>query len=90
MFLIFFQRATFNTPFMKIGQSPEGCSSYLFPKIMGQSRANEMLMFDQKITASEAKEAGLITKVVPHVALMDEVGNLLGPKKNANEYHQQS
>ena len=28
-------KATFHPPFMTLGQSPEACSTYLFPKIMG-------------------------------------------------------
>ncbi|KAK6114296.1 Enoyl-CoA hydratase/isomerase family protein [Brugia pahangi] len=42
-------KAIFSTPFTILGQSPEGCSSYTFPMIMGHSKASEVLIFDKKI-----------------------------------------
>ena len=38
--------ATFHTPFMSLGQSPEACSSYLFPKIMGQAKVSIFKFYD--------------------------------------------
>ncbi|XP_006888788.1 PREDICTED: enoyl-CoA delta isomerase 2, mitochondrial [Elephantulus edwardii] len=66
-------RATFHTPFSHLGQTPEGCSSYLFPKIMGSAKAAEMLIFGKKLTAKEACAQGLVTEVFPHSTFQKEV-----------------
>lgn len=66
-------RATFQSPFSQLGQSPEGCSSYLFPKIMGLAKASEMLLFNKKLTAAEACEVGLVTEVFPDRSFQKEV-----------------
>ncbi|KAK8392901.1 hypothetical protein O3P69_013134 [Scylla paramamosain] len=66
-------KSTFNTPFSALGQSPEGCSSYTFPRMMGPSRASEMLLFNKKFTAHEAKEVGLVTEVFPDASFQQEV-----------------
>ncbi|NWH82265.1 ECI2 isomerase, partial [Piaya cayana] len=66
-------RATFHTPFSQLGQSPEGCSSYLFPKIMGLAKASEVLLFNKKLTAAEACAQGLVTEVFPDMTFQKEV-----------------
>uniref|UniRef100_A0A8D0MJJ3 Enoyl-CoA delta isomerase 2 n=1 Tax=Sus scrofa TaxID=9823 RepID=A0A8D0MJJ3_PIG len=66
-------RATFHTPFSHLGQSPEGCSSYIFPKMMGPSKAAEMLIFGKKLTAREALAQGLVTAVFPDDTFQKEV-----------------
>ncbi|XP_074683607.1 enoyl-CoA delta isomerase 2 isoform X4 [Strix aluco] len=66
-------RATFHSPFSELGQSPEGCSSYLFPKIMGLAKANEILLFNKKLTAAEACAWGLVTEVFPDSTFQKEV-----------------
>lgn len=65
--------ATFHTPFMSLGQSPEACSSYLFPKIMGHAKAQEVLLAGRKLTAVEACNYGLVTEVFPHADFQKEV-----------------
>uniref|UniRef100_A0A672S556 Enoyl-CoA delta isomerase 2, mitochondrial-like n=1 Tax=Sinocyclocheilus grahami TaxID=75366 RepID=A0A672S556_SINGR len=67
------ERATFHTPFSQLGQSPEGCSSYLFPKMMGAAKASEMLLFNKKLTAAQACEVGLVTEVFPESSFQSEV-----------------
>lgn len=66
-------RATFHTPFSHLGQSPEACSSYTFPKMMGSAKAAEMLLFGKKLTAREAWAQGLVTEVFPESTFETEV-----------------
>ncbi|KAI9248015.1 ClpP/crotonase-like domain-containing protein [Phascolomyces articulosus] len=54
--------ATFTTPFMKLGFSAEGCSSYLFPKIMGHARATEMLLMGRTFSAQEMVESNIVSR----------------------------
>lgn len=64
-------KATFHTPFSNMGFVAEGCSSYLFPRIMGQSRAGDMLYLGRKMSAIEAKQRGFISEVFQHNKLND-------------------
>lgn len=66
-------KATFATPFSRLGQSPEGCSSYTFPKIMGHSKACEMMLFNKKLTSQEALDCGLVTRLFEHESFQEEV-----------------
>jgi peroxisomal 3,2-trans-enoyl-CoA isomerase len=56
--------ATFALPFIRTAQAPEGCSSFLFPSLMGSLHAKEILLFDRKLTAQEAQQRGLVTRVI--------------------------
>jgi len=64
-------KATFSTPFAKLGMVPEGCSSVLFERLMGARNAERMLGKDGWVpTAHEALQAGLVQWVVPHEQLL--------------------
>ncbi|WAR12960.1 ECI2-like protein [Mya arenaria] len=67
-----FDAATFHTPFSALGQSPEGCSSYVFPRLMGAAKASELLLFNKKISAAEAYNRNLITAVIPDDVFVKE------------------
>lgn len=54
------ENAYFKTPFALLGQSPEGCSTYTFPKIMGTKIANDVLYDNRVLTATEALECNLV------------------------------
>jgi enoyl-CoA hydratase/carnithine racemase len=46
-------------------QAPEGCSSYMFPLIMGKELSDKVLYESKSITASEALQSGFVHYVYP-------------------------
>jgi enoyl-CoA hydratase len=64
--------ARFNVAFVRIGLS--GCDigvSWLLPRLIGASRAFELMLTGRLIDAAEADRIGLVTRVVPDGELMD-------------------
>jgi enoyl-CoA hydratase len=64
--------ARFNVAFIRIGLS--GCDigvSWLLPRLVGASRAFELLLTGRIIDAAEADRIGLVTRVVPDGEVVD-------------------
>ena len=62
-------RSLFRTPFTDLALVPEAASSLLGPRIMGQQRAFAMFAAGIGFSAEEAREAGLVWKVVDEASL---------------------
>ncbi|XP_017297058.1 chromodomain Y-like protein [Kryptolebias marmoratus] len=58
------EKAWFQTPYTFCGQTPDSCSSFTFPRIMGLAAANELLLGGRKLTAQEACSKGLVSQVL--------------------------
>lgn len=71
------ERATFSTPFARLAVPPEGCSSVLFPDLLGRETAARILGEEGWVpSAAEALEIGLVERVVPHGQLLEEAQEL--------------
>ncbi|XP_043259998.1 putative leucine-rich repeat-containing protein DDB_G0290503 [Colletes gigas] len=57
-------KATFSTPYGKLGQIAEGASIFTLSHILGTAIASELLLGGRTLTASEALRAGLVTRVL--------------------------
>jgi enoyl-CoA hydratase/carnithine racemase len=59
------RNARLQMPFTNIGICPEFASSYLLPRLMGNARAMELVLFGETFTADKAHEYGLVNAVLP-------------------------
>ncbi|KAI8055109.1 ClpP/crotonase-like domain-containing protein [Syncephalis plumigaleata] len=73
------KEATFKTPFMELGFCAEGCSSVLFPRIMGRSRANEMILMGRQFNAEEMVECKYVSQVLPSTNFLQHVLDIVVP-----------
>ena len=65
--------AVFTTSFAQRGLIAEHGCSWLLPRLVGPAHALDLLLSARKFGAAEAERMGLVNKVVPQSALMDEV-----------------
>lgn len=79
------ESAYFLQAFRRIGLVPDGGSTYLLPRMIGRTRAMEMMLLGEKVPAAKALEWGMVNRVVPDadllttaMALARELAN--GPK----------
>jgi 2-(1,2-epoxy-1,2-dihydrophenyl)acetyl-CoA isomerase len=58
--------------FAKLGILPGLGSTHLLPRLVGRSRALDLVLTARVVLAEEAAEMGLLNRVVPGAALLDE------------------
>ena len=64
------QSAKFAESFVKLGLVPGDGGAWLLPRIVGFSKATEMVLTGEVLTAEEALKFGLVSRVVPDAELM--------------------
>lgn len=64
--------AFFVVAYGRIGASPDGGMTYFLPRILGPSRAIELMLNDPVISAEDALSQGIVAKVSDPDALLDE------------------
>jgi peroxisomal 3,2-trans-enoyl-CoA isomerase len=65
-------KASFTTPFTALGQNPEGCSSLLFPLLLGQ-KANRILLLGETLSAKDAERWNFTSGIYPDETFLKEV-----------------
>ncbi len=66
-------KAKFGQPEIKLGVTPGMGGSVRLTRAVGKARAMDLILTGRMIDAAEAERMGLVSRVVPHDALMDVV-----------------
>ncbi|MEX2462967.1 MAG: enoyl-CoA hydratase-related protein, partial [Balneolaceae bacterium] len=68
--------------FSKIGLIPDSGGTWFLPRLIGHARTNAFYMLDEKISATQAVEMGLIYKAVPSQQLVGETEKIVSYLSN--------
>lgn len=66
------ESASFTMAYTGAGLCPDGSSSYFLPRLVGLRRAQELMLTNRTLSAAEACELGLVTRVVADDELQAE------------------
>jgi 2-(1,2-epoxy-1,2-dihydrophenyl)acetyl-CoA isomerase len=70
------ESAKLTMAYSKIAATPDGSSSYFLPRLIGLRRAMELYFTNRVLSAKEALEWGLVTRVVPDAELATAADSL--------------
>jgi 2-(1,2-epoxy-1,2-dihydrophenyl)acetyl-CoA isomerase len=70
------ESARFTMAYSRIAATPDGSSSYWLPRLVGLRRAIELFYTNRVLTAREAFEWGLVSRVVPDAELREATRRL--------------
>ncbi len=70
------ESARFVVAYTGVGLSPDGSSTYFLPRIVGLKRALELTLTNRPLTAGQAMDWGLVSRVVPDDTLEVEARSL--------------
>lgn len=77
-FRIAAEGATFALPEVGIGIVPGAGGTQRLPRLVGPTRAKELILTGRRVSAADALDMGLVSKVVPSSSLMDEAREMAG------------
>lgn len=73
------EAAFFESSFVRMGLVPDGGSTFWLPRLVGPGRARAMVMFSERVSASDALALGMVQRVVAPGDL-DEAGRELAAR----------
>jgi len=70
------ESARFTMAYTRVGLTPDGSLTYFLPRIVGLKRALELALTNRVISAQEALDYGIVTRVVPDAELLTQAHDL--------------
>lgn len=70
--------ASFTMAYTRAGLCPDGSSSYFLPRLVGLRKAQELMLLNPTLDAKQARDIGMITRVVDDDELWQEADRVAG------------
>jgi len=70
------ESARFVMAYTAAGLTPDGSSTYFLPRVVGLRRATELILTNRRLSAQEALEWGIVTRVFPDDQCLDKAAAL--------------
>ena len=75
----------FDMGYIRVGLSPDGGGSFFLPRLLGLKRASEIILLGKTLSASEARELGLVNFVFEDEVFDERVKELLEDLSRASK-----